>query len=127
MKRLAEENQFLKAGRFVLRYDFIQDIDIDQFFWGLIEARKTEMAMRFLVAKKDEKVNRQFINELTKKKANWKFAHEIVRRFRYRLYEFPELSKALYTEANAHYISRWQKGPESEDFISLRALEEVFL
>jgi len=106
MNRLAEEKEFLKAGRFVLRYSFIMDIDMDLFFWGLLEQKKTEMAMRFLVARKDDKINKNYIKALEEKQ-NLKFAHEILRRFRYRLSDFPSLKAGLYKEASANFIAKW--------------------
>ena len=56
--------EYLRAGRFVLRYSFFDEIDVDKFFWGLLEARKTEMAMRLLVGAKNEEYNRETIKKL---------------------------------------------------------------
>jgi hypothetical protein len=56
MKEHFEAGEFLKAGRFVLRYSFYEEIELEKFFWGLLEERKTEMAMRFLVGAKKRRI-----------------------------------------------------------------------
>ena len=55
-----------------------------------------------------------------------KFAFEMLRRFKYKLGDFPELRSALYADANQHFINRWQKGSSNDDFIPQRTLEEFF-
>jgi hypothetical protein len=84
------------------------------------------MAMRLLVGAKNEEYNKQIISKLASNKQQMKFAYEVVRRFRYRLIDFPSLHKALYADANSHFISRWQRGSSHDDFIPQRTLEELF-